>query len=39
MDEIVNDKEFVNSDTEIESYGSIEEVKFPQDYEEGVTIN
>ena len=31
--EIVNNKDFEKSDTEIETYESIEELKFPQEYE------
>ena len=33
IDEIVNSKDFEKSDTEIETYESIEELKFPQEYE------
>ena len=33
IDEIVNSKDFGKSDTEIETFESIEELKFPQDYE------
>ena len=33
IEEIVNNKDFEKSDTEIETYESIEELKFPQDYE------
>ena len=35
IDEIVNDKNFQNSGTEIETYESIEELKYPQGYEDG----
>ena len=35
LEEIVNDKDFEKSDTEIETYESIEELKFPQDYDDG----
>ena len=35
---IVNNKDFQESDTEIELYESIEELKFPQDYEDGGII-
>ena len=31
VDEIVNDKDFQKSDTEIETHESIEELKFPQE--------
>ena len=34
MDEIVNDKDFEKSDTEIQTYESIEELKFLQEYED-----
>ena len=33
IEEIVNNKDFEKSDTEIETYESIEELKFPQEYE------
>ena len=33
IDEIVNKKDFEKSDTEIETYKSIEDIKFPQEYE------
>ena len=33
IEEIVNNKSFEKSDTEIETYESIEELKFPQEYE------
>ena len=33
IEEIVNNKDFKKSDTEIETYDSIEELKFPQEYE------
>ena len=32
IEEIVNNKDFEKSDTEIETYESIEELKFPQEY-------
>ena len=38
IEEIVNNKDFQKSDTEIETYGSIEEFKFPQEYEDGGII-
>ena len=33
IEEIVENKDFQKSHTEIETYGSIEELKFPQEYE------
>ena len=38
IEEIVNIKDFEKSDTEIEIYESIEELKFPQEYEDGCGI-
>ena len=38
IEEIVNDKDLQKSNTEIEIYGSIEELKFPQEYEDGGII-
>ena len=38
IDEIVNNKDFEKSDTEIETYESIEELKFPQEYDDGGII-
>ena len=38
IDEVVNNKDFEESDTEIETYESIEELKFPQEYENGGII-
>ena len=35
IDELVNKKVFEKSDTEIETYESIEELKYPQEYEDG----
>ena len=35
IDEIVNNKDFEKSDTEIETYENIEELKFPQEYDDG----
>ena len=35
---IVNNKDFEKSHTEIETYDSIEELKFPQEYEDGGNI-
>ena len=36
--EIGNNKDFQKSDTEIETYESIDELKFPQDYDDGGII-
>ena len=36
IDEIVSDKDFKKSDIEIETYESIDKLKFPQDYNDGV---
>ena len=38
IDELVNNKDFEKSDTEIETYESIEELKFPQEYDDGGII-
>ena len=38
IDELVNKEDFEKSDTEIETYESIEELKFPQEYEVGVLL-
>ena len=38
IDEIFKNKDFEKSDTEIETYESIEELKFPQEYEDGVLL-
>ena len=38
IDEIVNNKDLQKSDTEIETYESIEELKFPQEYEKNSNI-
>ena len=38
LDEIVDNKDFQKSDTEIETYESIEELKFPQEDEDGGII-
>ena len=38
IDEIVNNKDFEKSDTEIETYESIEEIKFPQEYNSDQSI-
>ena len=35
IEEIVNDKDFQKSDTELETYESIEEMRYPQEYEDG----
>ena len=39
IEEIVNNKDFEKSNTEIETFESIEELKFPQDYENISIIN
>ena len=38
IDKIVNNKDFIKSDTEKETYESIEELKFPQEYDDGGII-
>ena len=38
IEEIVNNKDFEKTDTEIETYESIEELKFPQEYDGGIII-
>ena len=38
IEEIVNNKDFQKSDTEIETYESIEGLKFPQEYENNSII-
>ena len=38
IEEIVNNKDFQKSDTEIETFESIEDLKFPQDYENNSII-
>ena len=38
IDELVNNKDFEKSDIEIETYDNIEELKFPQDYENNSII-
>ena len=38
IEEIVNKKDFEKSDTEIETYESIEELKFPQEFDDGGII-
>ena len=38
IEQIVNNKHFQKSDCEIETYESIEELKFPQGYEDGGII-
>ena len=38
IEEIVNNKDFEKSNTEIETYESIEDLKFPQDYENNSII-
>ena len=39
IEEIVNNKDFEKSDTEIETFESIEELKYPQEYENNSIIN
>ena len=38
IDELVNNKDFEKSNTKIETYESIEELKFPQEYDHGGII-
>ena len=38
IEEIVNQKDFEKSDIEIETYESVEELKFPQEYDTGGII-
>ena len=38
INELINDPDFESSEIEIETYDSIEELKYPQDYEEGIII-
>ena len=38
IEEIINNKDFQKSDTEIETFESIEELKYPQDYENNSII-
>ena len=38
IEEIVNNKDFEKSNTEIETYESIDELKFPQEYDDGGII-
>ena len=38
IEEIVNNKDFEKTDTEKETYESIEELKFPQEYDDGGII-
>ena len=38
IDEIVNNKDFEKSNTEIETYESIEELKYPQEFDDGGVI-
>ena len=39
IEEIVNDTDFKKSDTEIETYHSIEEIEYPQKFEAGALNN
>ena len=38
IDEVINNKEFEKSDIEIETFDNIEQLKFPQEYEDGGII-
>ena len=38
IEEVINNKDFQKSDIEIETYDNIEELKFPQDYENNSII-
>ena len=38
IEELVNNEDFQKSDCEIEIYESIEELKFPQEYDDGGNI-
>ena len=38
IDEIVNNKNFEKSVTDLETFDNIEELRFPQDYEDGGII-
>ena len=38
IEEVINNKDFQKSDTEIETYESIEDLKFPQEYENNSII-
>ena len=38
-DEIVSGKDLQKADTEIEAYPSVEELKYPQKYEDGGIFN
>ena len=38
IEELINNKDFQKSDTEIETFGNIEELRFPQGYEDGGKI-
>ena len=38
IEEVINNKDFEKSNTEIETYESIEDLKFPQDYENNSII-
>ena len=39
IDEGINNKDFQNINTEMETYDSIQNIKYPQDYDNGGTIN
>ena len=38
IDEVINNKDFEKSDIEIETYDNIEELKYPQEYQDGGII-
>ena len=38
IEEMVNNENFEKSDTEIETYESIEEIKYPQEYDDGFSF-
>ena len=38
IEEIINNEDFESSEIEIETYDSIEELKFPNEYDEGIII-
>ena len=39
IDERVNDNHLGKSDTDLKTYGTKEELKFPQEYEDGVLLS
>ena len=38
IEEVINNKDFQKSDTEIETFDNIEELKYPQEYENNIII-